>query len=189
MSKKTPLNYFKCNNCNGCVRTYRYGMKEGKSLNCKCQKGIIERETGMLENIIENLIAAIGANTVALNAVGSGAKPKEEKAETETTTQKKARIKREKKAAKNGGTKPAEKITAADVKKQAKEIAIATDDPHRCMDQIKLIVAEIAEDRLNDGNLSLDAFDGPSLYIFEERLKAFEYGAEEAEEAKDDLTI
>ena len=132
----------------------------------------------MLEEKIDALIAALGQNTDALLQIGGSVEPKETK--SETAAQKKARIKREKKAAKNG-TQAAEKITAADVKKQAKEIAIATDDPKDCMEQIRELVTEIAEDRFSDGSKSIDDFDGPALYLFEEKLKAFEYGAEPTE--------
>ena len=131
-----------------------------------------------LENLLQNLIVAIEANTVALQGVNAEEKPK---------TGKKGRGKGKKKD--DSGTKPAEKITAADVKKLAGEIAKATDDPKDCMEQIRALVTEVAEDRFSDGNLSLNDFDGPALYIFEEKLKAFVYGAEDSEEATDGLEI
>lgn len=138
-----------------------------------------------LEEKIDELIAALDRNRAVALGID---KPKETK--PETAAQKKARIKKEKKAtkdAKNGAT-PAEKITAADVKKLAKEIAVATDDPKDCMEQIRVLVTEVAEDRFKDGNMAIDDFDGPALYIFEEKLKAFKYGAEPTE-ATDTLEI
>lgn len=128
----------------------------------------------MIEEKIGALIEALGKNTCAL--MGVNAAPKEEKPKA-GRGRGKAKVKD-----KDKSDKPAEKITVADVKKLAKKIAMKTDNPNRCVDQIKEIVTEIAEDRFNDGNIGLNDFDGPALYIFEEKLKAFEYDAEESTE-------
>ena len=137
----------------------------------------------MLEELITVLITAIEANTVALTgkptATTSG-KP-------ETRAEKKVREKKEAKAGKSGkGAKS--KITVAAIKAQAKDIALKTDDPKACMEQIRVLVSETADSCFDDASKGLDDFDETALILMKEELDKFKYDAAESD-SDEDLSI
>ena len=139
----------------------------------------------MLEQKIDELIAALEQNTNALLNGSDAPKVQEEPAKTETAKQKKARLAKEKKdAAKNGST-----ITVASVKALAKKIALATDNPKECMEQIREVVGITAEACYENANTGIDQFDETGLVLLDEALKAFDYTEPEAEGTGDDLSI
>ena len=144
----------------------------------------------MLEKILTiltTLVAAINANTKALG--GKGATTAAEKPKTETAAQKKARVKKEKaaavKAAKDTVTLDgAKKAAAAKAKEQGtKEEQVA------CMNQIRGIVSEIAEECYSDATKSLQDFDETGLVLFMEQLAEFEYKAETEDDPVDEMEI
>ncbi len=152
--------------CNKCARTFRYGREEGVGLMCECQKGFLERkENEMLENVMEELIAAIKANTEALSggAAGTAAASEPDKAKTKKG-----------KAGKKG-KKSETAVTVDSVKAMAKKIAMKTDDPKDCMIQIRAVVSEVADSCYSDANRGLDSFDETGLILLKEELGSFEY--------------
>ncbi len=114
--------------------------------------------------------------------------PTADKPETETAKQKKARIAKEKKAAvaaKNA-------VTAESAKALAKKIALASDDPKECMNQIRETVSEVSELCYENANVGIDKFDATGLILLQEELTKFVYtqpGDKEETAAADDLAI
>lgn len=136
----------------------------------------------MLEKLLAALTAlvvAINANTKALGGKASAAPKKE------TTAQKKAREKKEAAAAKASEPvtlESAKKAAAAKAKEQK-----TVDEQKASMNQIRGIVAEIAEECYNDASKSLADFDETGLTLFMEQLAGFKYAP--AEEAVDEMEI
>jgi len=141
----------------------------------------------MLEQKIDELIAALEQNTNALLNGSDAPKVQEEPAKTETAKQKKARLAKEKKDAADTAKKGS--ITVASVKALAKKIALATDNPKECMEQIREVVGITAEACYENANTGIDQFDETGLVLLDEALKAFDYTEPEAEGTGDDLSI
>lgn len=134
----------------------------------------------MLEKLIQELIDALNKNTAAHNGtVAAGASTKKE-------TKPKADAKKGGKGKTAAGKGKGKKLTAADLKKKAKEIAMATDDPAACGNQIRALVEATADTCFNDANLKLDDFDDTALTLFKEALDGFEYAVEDDDPAEDD---
>ena len=150
-----------------------------------------------LEEKIGALIAALEQNTNALLNGPDAPTVQEESEDTkpETAKQKKARLAKEKKDAKavkttmaaNGG-----KVTVESVKAQAKKIALTSDDPKECMNQIREIVSVVAESCYENANVGLDKFDTTGLILLQEELVNFVYSSPEPKTEKtaaDDMEI
>jgi len=82
-------------------------------------------------------------------------------------------------------------ITVESVKAQAKKIALASDDPKECMNQIREVVGEVAEGCYENANVGINKFDITGLTLLQEELTKFVYNApnDEKEAAADDLEI
>ncbi len=105
----------------------------------------------MLEEKIDALIAALEQNTAAvLYGPEVASEAKTEDAKPETAKPKKGRGKGKAVAA---ATKGGE-ITVKSVKAQAKKIALASDDPKECMNQIRELVSEVSES-CYEGNVNV----------------------------------
>ncbi len=157
----------------------------------------------MLEEKIDALIAVIEQNTCALlngslaptyvPEEPASTRPEESRANTKpdnSAKRKKATTAKEKKAAADTATKGG-KITVESVKVLAKKIALASDDPKECMNQIREIVGEIAESCYGNANAGIDKFDTTGLILLQEELAKFIYTPLEPENAdnNDNLEI
>ena len=76
-------------------------------------------------------------------------------------------------------------------KATAKKIALASDDPKECMNQIREIVSEVAETCYENANAGIDKFDATGLILLQEELSKFVYQspADGEKEVADDLEI
>lgn len=180
--------------CNKCARTYRYGREEGVDVRCECLYGKLERYEKMsLEEKIGALIAALEQNTNALlngSEVATDTPKVQEKPEDDrATTKPDNSVKRKKGRGKaKGGI-----LTVESVKALAKKIALDSDDPKECMNQIREVVSEIAEICYENTNVGIDKFDDTGLILLNEELIKFVYKApvttEKDEESADPLEI
>ena len=152
----------------------------------------------MLEEKIDALIVALEQNTCALmEKPGVGAVKSTKAAEdTKQSTNTKqfgqvstGETAKQKKAAdvKKG------KVNVESVKAQAKKIALASDDPKECMNQIREAVSEISELCYEgNANVGIDKFDATGLILIKEELDKFVYTSPEPEKEEaeaDDLEI
>ena len=83
-------------------------------------------------------------------------------------------------------------VTIESAKALAKKIALASEDPKECMNQIRETVSETAEMCYEDANIGIDKFDATGLILLQEELTKFVYtspGEKEEEAAADDLSI
>lgn len=130
----------------------------------------------MLEELIGKLIEAVQENTAAL----LGAETKPDKAKPKS---------KKKEKAKTGGKRTVKAPTVAALKEQAKAIALATDDPKACMEQIRAVVSEVAQQYDNNPDISLDDFNDVGRVLLKEQLDAFVYDGGEPEAGGDGLEI
>lgn len=125
-----------------------------------------------LEEKIGALIAALEQNT---NAVLYGPEVATEVQEEPAKPEKAAKPKKATKKAAKAAAKA--DITVASVKAMAKKIALSTDNPKECMEQIREVVGVTSEACYESANTGIDQFDETGLVLLDEALNAFEYAA------------
>lgn len=129
----------------------------------------------MLEQKIEELTQAVNSLIEVMQQGGEKAEPKQ-----------KPKSKKKTASSKKKAAVPSEET----LKAAAAEIAKSTDNPKDCMEQIRELISEVAEEVMDDSSVGFKELNDDAKIELAKRLSEFRYeSSDDSEESSDDFDI